>query len=618
MSAATPACGGMAPRHPQGAGLGLRQEYLAQLHAALPEGLDFFEIAPENWIGVGGESGRALRALTERAPFVCHGLSLSLGGPGPLNVALLRQIRQFMDLHGIALYTEHLAWCADTSGQLYELLPLPFTEEAVRHVAARIRQTQDVLGQRIAVENASYYAARPNAPLSEIEFIQAVLAEADCDLHLDVNNLYVNCSNHGGDPAAQLRALPGERIAYLHIAGHRRMNDGLLLDTHGAAVIDPVWQLLQTVYAHHGVRPTLLERDNHLPPLDVLMQEVRRIGTLQDRAGPAADVAPPITPQPSSALAAPMTAGRAEALQDMQAAFAARLRRPRGRPCPAGMKARRVDLYARLVHANVNEALLGAFPRLRGLLSARRWSQLVRRFVAEHGCQTPFFRDLGGEFVAFLQGPSQPLADRAQGDAGPAQVALSATGGGSTSRPGGRSDALCALAHFEWTRGTLMSDDTEAPACRPDDDLLHGVPVCNPALRLLHYDWPVHTLRPRQRIAAEPTDLALYRVGADQVRCAQINPLTAHLIECLRPGQLTGAQALASLRGGRDDPAAAAAYLDFGAALLRDLRLSGVLLGSRAAANAAPLSLPGVAPEAVTAGAVGADFPLSPSFSPLI
>ena len=294
MSAAKPACGGMAPRQPHGAGLGLRQEFLAQLHPALPEGLDFFEVAPENWIGVGGESGRALRALTERAPFVCHGLSLSLGGPGPLNVDLLRQIRRFMDQHGIALYTEHLAWCADPSGQLYELLPLPFTEEAVRHVAARIRQTQDVLGQRIAVENASYYAARANAPLSEIEFIQAVLAEADCDLHLDVNNLYVNGANHGGDPAAQLRALPSERIAYLHIAGHRRMDDGLLLDTHGAAVIDPVWQLLQTVYAHHGVRPTLLERDNHLPPLAVLMQEVRQIGALQGRAGPAASVAPPV------------------------------------------------------------------------------------------------------------------------------------------------------------------------------------------------------------------------------------------------------------------------------------------------------------------------------------
>ncbi|WP_169836766.1 DUF692 family multinuclear iron-containing protein [Thiomonas intermedia] len=615
MSAATPACGGMAPRHPQGAGLGLRQDFLAELQSALPEGLDFFEIAPENWIGVGGESGRALRALTERAPFVCHGLSLSLGGPGPLNVALLRQIRQFMDLHGMALYTEHLAWCADTSGQLYELLPLPFTEEAVRHVAARIRQTQDVLGQRIAVENASYYAAHPNAPLSEIEFIQAVLAEADCDLHLDVNNLYVNCANHGGDPAAQLRALPSERIAYLHIAGHRRMDDGLLLDTHGAAVIDPVWQLLQTVYAHHGMRPTLLERDNHLPTLEVLMQEVRQIGTLQSRASPATGVVPPAMPRPSIALAAPATADRAEALQDTQAAFAARLRRPRGQPCPAGLKARRVDLYARLVHANVNEALLGAFPRLRGLLSARRWSQLVRRFVAEHGCQTPFFRDLGGEFVAFLQGPSLPLADHAPGDAGPPQVALTPAGGGPTSRPGGRSEALCALAHFEWTRGTLMLDDPEAVACQPDGDLLHDVPVCNPALRLVHYDWPVHTLRPRQRIAPVATDLALYRVGADQVRCAQINPLTAQLIERLRPGELTGSQAIASLRGGRDDPAAAAAYLDFGAALLRDLRLSGVLLGSRAAADAAPLSLPVIAADTVTARAASAVSPLFPRFT---
>lgn len=591
MSAATPACGGMAPRHPHGAGLGLRQEFMAQLHPALPEGLDFFEIAPENWIGVGGESGRALRALTERVPFVCHGLSLSLGGPGPLNVALLRQIRRFMDLHGIALYTEHLAWCADTSGQLYELLPLPFTEEAVRHVAARIRQTQDVLGQRIAVENASYYAAHPNTPLSEIEFIQAVLAEADCDLHLDVNNLYVNSANHGGDPAAQLRALPSERIAYLHVAGHRRMDDGLLLDTHGAAVIDPVWQLLQTAYAYHGVRPTLLERDNHLPPLAVLMQEVRQIGALQGRASPAADLAPPATSQPSATPASARTTRQAETLPDAQAAFAARLRRPRSQPCPAGLTARRVDLYARLVRANVDEALLGAFPRLRGVLSTRRWSQLVRRFVAEHGCQAPFFRDVGGEFVAFLQGPSQPLADRAE--------------------------ALCALAHFEWTRAALMLDDTEAPACRPDGDLLRGVPICNPALRLLHYDWPVQSLRPRQRIAPEPTDLALYRVEGDQVRCAQINPLTAQLIKLLRPGELTGAQALASLSDGRDAPSAAAAYLDFGATLLRDLRQSGVLLGSSDATRVAPLSLSGVAPKTSTGfatdratGAVSPLFPL--------
>jgi uncharacterized protein (UPF0276 family) len=591
MSAAKPACGGMAPRHPQGAGLGLRQEFLAQLHPTLPEGLDFFEIAPENWIGVGGESGRALRALTERVPFVCHGLSLSLGGPGPLNVALLRQIRRFMDQHGIALYTEHLAWCADTSGQLYELLPLPFTEEAVRHVAARIRQTQDVLGQRIAVENASYYAAHPNAPLSEIDFIQAVLAEADCDLHLDVNNLYVNGANHGGDPAAQLRGLPSERIAYLHIAGHRSMDDGLLLDTHGAAVIDPVWQLLQTVYAHHGVRPTLLERDNHLPPLAVLMQEVRQIGALQGRASHAASVVPPAMPQPWGPLAVARATRQAETLPDAQAAFAARLRRPRSEPCPAGMAARRVDLYARLIHANVDEALLGAFPRLRGMLSARRWSQLVRQFVAEHGCQSPFFRDVGSEFVAFLQGPSRPLADRAE--------------------------ALCALAHFEWTRGALMLDDTEAAACLPDGDLLHGVPVCNPALRLLHYDWPLQTLRPRQHIVPESTHLALYRTGADQVRCAQINPLTAQLIECLRPGELTGAQALASLRGGRDDPSATAAYLDFGATLLRDLRQSEVLLGSRDAPRVAPLSLSGVAPKTSTGfdtdcatGAVSPLFPL--------
>jgi uncharacterized protein (UPF0276 family) len=254
----------------------LRDHFAA---ATADDAIDFLEIAPENWIGVGGRLGRELRALTERHAFVCHGLSLSLGGPAPLDETLLARIRRLLDTHGIALYSEHLSYCSD-DGHLYDLMPIPFTDEAVHSVAARIRQAQDLLGQRIAVENVSYYAA-PSQAMREIDFINAVLAEADCDLLLDVNNIHVNSVNHGYDAGAFLDALPGERIAYIHIAGHYVEAPDLLVDTHGAAIIDPVWQLLARAYRNFGVRPTLVERDFNFPPLAELVGEVRTIRNIQ-------------------------------------------------------------------------------------------------------------------------------------------------------------------------------------------------------------------------------------------------------------------------------------------------------------------------------------------------
>lgn len=270
-------------REVAGTGLGLRREFLTELGTeALPPGADFLEIAPENWIHIGGALAGHLRALTERFPFVCHGLSLSLGGPGALSERLVRTIKSFMTTHGITLYTEHLAYCSGT-GHLYGLLPLPFTEEAVRHVAARIRQTQDILGQRIAVENTSYYAHMPTSDMSELAFTLAVLKEADCLLHLDVNNVYVNSVNHGFDPLAFIDGLPTSRIAYMHVAGHDRLDSKLLVDTHGAPISDPVWSLLEGAYRRHGVAPTALERDMRIPALVDLEPELVRIGTLQRR-----------------------------------------------------------------------------------------------------------------------------------------------------------------------------------------------------------------------------------------------------------------------------------------------------------------------------------------------
>jgi uncharacterized protein (UPF0276 family) len=270
----------MNPLRLSGAGLGFRRELIPALKTRVPDAIDFFELAPENWIELGGAYGRDLRGFTERYPFVCHGLSLSIGGPTPLDEMLLRNIRQFMDRHGMALYTEHLSYCSD-DGHLYDLLPIPFTGEAVKHVAARIRRAQDILERRIGIENASFYTAVPIAGMGEIEFIRAVLEEADCWLHLDVNNVYVNSVNHRYDPVEFIRAMPSERIVYLHMAGHYNEAEDLIVDTHGADVIDPVWSLLDETYRIHGVAPTLLERDFNIPPLAELVKEVEHIARIQ-------------------------------------------------------------------------------------------------------------------------------------------------------------------------------------------------------------------------------------------------------------------------------------------------------------------------------------------------
>lgn len=266
----------------QGAGLGFRREMIPDLKAGVPSSIDFFELAPENWAGMGGSSARDLRFFTERYPFVCHGLSLSLGGPGPLDEPLLRRIKAFMAEHRIELYTEHLSWCSD-DGHLYDLLPIPFTGDAVKWVAERIRRAQDVLDRRIGIENASYYLVPPGAEMSEAEFISAVIAEADCLLHLDVNNIHVNGTNHGYDALAFLDALPLDKTCYVHVAGHYVEPDGFLVDTHGAEVIDPVWALLDAAYQRCGPLPTCVERDFNIPPLSELVSEVIQVASIMQR-----------------------------------------------------------------------------------------------------------------------------------------------------------------------------------------------------------------------------------------------------------------------------------------------------------------------------------------------
>ena len=265
----------------QGVGLGLRNALIDELQADPPGQVDFVEVAPENWIRVGGARAKAMRRLTERYPLVCHGLSLSIGGPAPLDDGFLRELKTFLDTHQARVYTEHLSYCGD-SGQLYDLMPIPFTAEAVHYVAARIRHVQDVLERRIGMENVSTYAA-PAGEMSELEFLDAVVNEADCGFHLDINNIFVNSINHGFDAHDYLARIPAGRILYAHIAGHYREDDDLRVDTHGEDVLPEVWELLDAAYAQYGVFPTLLERDFNIPPLSELLGEVDRIAQYQAR-----------------------------------------------------------------------------------------------------------------------------------------------------------------------------------------------------------------------------------------------------------------------------------------------------------------------------------------------
>ena len=271
------------PQFPvSGAGLGLRRPIADQLREVPAGEIDFMEVAPENWIHVGGSLAKKLRWFTERYPFLIHGLSLSIGSPAPLDERLVRDIKDFMAEHKIRMYSEHLSYCGD-DGQLYDLMPIPFTEEAVSYVAGRVRRVQDILEQRIALENVSYYAPTDTS-MREAEFLLAVLEEADCDLMLDINNIVVNSINHKYDALGFLHSMPAERIRYFHLAGHYVESEDLRIDTHGTPVDEQAWQLLADAYAHFGVVPTLLERDFNFPPIEDLLAEVRKIRQLQVEA----------------------------------------------------------------------------------------------------------------------------------------------------------------------------------------------------------------------------------------------------------------------------------------------------------------------------------------------
>jgi len=259
---------------PHGVGIGLRREHFAAIEACTRP-IDWLEIIPENYVGRGGFVRRHLERCRERWPVVAHGVSLSLGGPDPLDAEYVESLKQLLDELEAPFYTDHLCYATIDGVNFYDLLPVPFTEEAVHHCAARIRELSDRLERPVAVENVSYYAVMPGSRMSEGEFVSAVVQEAGCGLLLDVNNVYVNACNHGEDPVAALESLPLASARQIHIAGHIE-EGGRLIDTHGRPLVEPVWSLFRRALELVGPVPTLLEWDTDIPSLDRVLDEADR------------------------------------------------------------------------------------------------------------------------------------------------------------------------------------------------------------------------------------------------------------------------------------------------------------------------------------------------------
>jgi uncharacterized protein (UPF0276 family) len=263
-----------------GFGLGLRSQYHQEVLERQPA-VDWFEVISENYLVGGGKPLYYLDAIAERYPLVMHGVSLSIGGPHPLDRDYLRQLKALAERIGPRWVSDHLCWSRGNAHQLHDLLPLPFTGESLAHVAERVRQVQDVLGRPLVLENVSSYLRCTDSEMSEWEFLAALVDLSGCELLLDVNNVYVSAHNQGFEPWDFIRALPKTAVRQLHLAGHSDYGH-YLIDTHDAPICDPVWQLYQRTLEHLGPVATLLERDDHLPPLDELLAELGKARELAD------------------------------------------------------------------------------------------------------------------------------------------------------------------------------------------------------------------------------------------------------------------------------------------------------------------------------------------------
>ena len=406
---------------------------------------------------------------------------MSLGGQAPLDTALIDGIKEMMRRYDCTFFSDHLSYCHD-GGHLYDLLPLPFTEEMVRHTAWRIREVQDRLGCRIAVENTSYYLHSPLAEMNEVEFLNAVACEADCGIHLDVNNIYVNAVNHGLlSPEAFLENVDAERVCYIHIAGHDVETPELLIDTHGAAVLPTVWDLLELAYTKlPTIPPTLLERDFNFPPFAELEAEVAKIAVPERN-----------------------TAVQPETSAQYQQRFARAIREGEA---VDGLPQDRLNVYIRLIRNNIHSFIDRCYTETPQYLDSGEWGRLKEGFVRDARAQTPYFQEIAGEFLQYCQ--SLPL-----------------------------SDDLLALMDFEHTQLLAEVAQTNSQASSADsDDLVYTL---SPAAFVRRYQYDV-----TDELQEAETAVLVWRDKEDDVMYQTLDDFDALLLETLAdtPTSLNGLQ----------------------------------------------------------------------------
>lgn len=255
-----------------GFGMGLRTDHYTQILETDPS-IDWFEVISENYMVDGGKPLYYLDTIRERFPMVMHGVSLSVGSTDPLDTSYLRALKNLANRINPPWFSDHLCWTGVHGKNMHDLLPLPYTKASVLHVADRIKQVQDLMGIPMLLENVSSYVTFKASQMTEWDFYRNIVEQADCGILLDVNNIYVSGFNHNFDPLDYLDALPGERIAQIHLAGHQNRGD-IIIDTHDHPVIDSVWSLYLEALQRFGPISTMIERDDNIPPLDELVKEL--------------------------------------------------------------------------------------------------------------------------------------------------------------------------------------------------------------------------------------------------------------------------------------------------------------------------------------------------------
>ena len=260
----------------QGIGLGFRRDVANDIINSEFELPEFIEVAPENWMTMGGYWKKQFDRATEKYPLTCHGLSLSIGSVEELDLNFLKDLKEFLDQYNVKIYSEHLSYSKCENAHLYDLLPIPFREDAVKHIVTRIKTVQDILERPLVLENVSYYTAVA-AEMPEAEFISSIISESGCQMLLDINNVYVNAFNHNYNTKEFINALPLDSVAYIHMAGHEQIEPDLIIDTHGKDIIDPVFELLDWTIQKINPVPVLLERDFNIPELNALEGELTQL-----------------------------------------------------------------------------------------------------------------------------------------------------------------------------------------------------------------------------------------------------------------------------------------------------------------------------------------------------